>query len=491
MKKTVVWILTVALALAMTACGGKNEAAASAQQTSSSQATETVSSQGTSSSQAEEPAPKQNNGSLTVVDTGLSSMGEGSEMLRGGTNQNDAVLLPLNTRLTGKTTQDGGQWYAFTTNTTENAKYRITTVNKTLGTSDLCLSIYNAYGEQMHRYTLKADQGGRASTLDLELPASTTYYIYIWANGGDIISYSLIIRDPEEQKSGYSTAESVAESVGAVAGQEISAGTNQDDGGMIPLETKLSGKVSDGQGQWYAFTTNSVENATYDVTTVNETPGSGRFCLCVYDMFGGQMHRYTLKADQSGEAATMSLELSPKTTYYIYVWAESEDTIQYTLMIHGPEEPDESGSLTVEEEPLVFETPFELNSTQVMFVANEAAFLDEEAAKAALQPVAEVILAHPDHPILLAGTTATEGDQAGCVELSNLRAAAVKDLLVSAFGVPEDQLQSVGLGYEADPFVRGQDRDANGNFIESEAAKNRRVVVMDANDPIAQELLQG
>ena len=145
-----------------------------------------------------------------------------------------------------------------------------------------CLSIYNAYGEQMHRYTLKADQGGRASTLDLELPASTTYYIYIWANGGDTISYSLIIRDPEEQKSGYSTAESVAESVGAVAGQEISAGTNQDDGGMIPLETKLSGKVSDGQGQWYAFTTNSVENATYDVTTVNETPGSGIFCPVSY-----------------------------------------------------------------------------------------------------------------------------------------------------------------------------------------------------------------
>ena len=33
--------------------------------------------------------------------------------------------------------------------------------------------------------------------------------------------YSLIIRDPEEQKSGYSTAGSVSESVGAVAGQEI------------------------------------------------------------------------------------------------------------------------------------------------------------------------------------------------------------------------------------------------------------------------------
>ena len=173
---------------------------------------------------------------------------------------------PLNTKLTGKTTQDGGLWYAFTTSSTENATYRITTVNKTLDTSDLCLSIYNAYGEKMHSYTLDANQAGRASTLDLELPASTTYYIYIWAEKGDIISYSLIIRDPEEQKSGYSTAGSVSESVGAVAGQEILAGTNQDEGGMIPLETEVSGKVSDGRGQWYAFTTNSVENATYEVT---------------------------------------------------------------------------------------------------------------------------------------------------------------------------------------------------------------------------------
>ena len=45
------------------------------------------------------------------------------------------------------------------------------------------------------------------------------------------------------------------------------------------------------------------------------------------------------------------------------------------------------------------------------------------------------------------------------------------------------------MGFEADPFVRGQDRDANGKFVESEGAKNRRVIVMDANDPIAQELL--
>ena len=459
-------------------CGGKNASDTSSQGAGSSQPTEDVSTQENN---------KPDNGSLIVAADGLESMGEATEMLRGGTNQNEAVLLPLNTKLTGKTTQDGGLWYAFTTSSTENATYRITTVNKTLDTSDLCLSIYNAYGEKMHSYTLDANQAGRASTLDLELPASTTYYIYIWAEKGDIISYSLIIRDPEEQKSGYSTAGSVSESVGAVAGQEILAGTNQDEGGMIPLETEVSGKVSDGRGQWYAFTTNSVENATYEVTTVNKTPGTGDFCLRVYNMYGETMHWYSLNANQSGEAATESMQLSPKTTYYIYVWADKKDTIQYTLKIHGPEEQSAAGSVTVEEEPLVFETPFELNSTQVMFKAESDAFLDEAAAKEALKPVAEVILAHPDHPILLAGTTATDGDQQARVDLSNRRAAAVKNLLVSAFGVPEDQLTTIGLGFEADPFVRGQDRDANGKFIESEGAKNRRVIVMDANDPIAQE----
>lgn len=341
MKKTAAWILTLTLVLTLAACGGKETPDTSSQGASSSQSTEEdVSSQETN---------KPDNGSLTVVTGGLESMGEGSEMLRGGTNQNEAVLLPLNTRLTGKTTKDGGLWYAFTTGTAENATYRITTVNK--------------------------------------------------------------------------------------------------------------------------------------------TPDTDSLCLRVYDKYGAEMHSYSLHADQSGKAATQSLRLPPKITYYIYVWADKKDAIQYTLKIHGPEEPGAAGSVTVEEDPLVFETPFELNSTQVMFVADKATFLDEAAAKEALKPVAEVILAHPDHPILLAGTTATNGTQEECVDLSNRRAAAVKDLLVSAFGVPESQLQSVGLGYEADPFVRGQDRDANGKFVESEGAKNRRVIVMDANDPIAQELL--
>ena len=125
-----------------------------------------------------------------------------------------------------------------------------------------------------------------------------------------------------------------------------------------------------------------------------------------------------------------------------------------------------------------------------MFVANKAAFLDEAAAKAALEPVAKTILEFPDHQVLIAGTTATEGPQDTSVLLSEERAKAVKNMLVKDFGVPESQLLTVGLGFEKDPFVRGQDIDANGNFVETEAAKNRRVVLVDAEDPIAQKILQ-
>ena len=497
MKQAMVWLVTLMLIFALTGCGGNNEANVSSQQETSSQG-ETSSQQTEEDASQETSSSKQaNNGSLVVVADSMEEMSAQGEVLRGGTNQNDAVLLPLNTKLTGKATKEGGLWYAFTTGAAENATYKITVVNKTLDTGKLNLRVYNEYGETLHNpygSPLQADQVGRAATLSLELSPNTTYYVYIWSDQGDSIEYSLIIRDPEEQKTGYSTAGSVSEAVGAVVGQEIPAGTNQDDGGMIPLETELSSKVSNDLGQWFAFTTNSVENATYEITTINMTPGTGKLSLRVYDAYGTAMHNpygSPLQAGQDGKASTLSLELPPDTTYYIYIWADQGDSIQYTLKIHGPQEQNaQAGGAIIEQEPLVFETPFELNSTQVMFKAESDVFIDEEAAKEALKPVAEVILAHPDHEILLAGTTATDGDQQARVDLSNRRAAAVKGLLVSEFGVPEDQLLTIGLGFEADPFVRGKDLDANGKFVESEGAKNRRVVVMDANDPIAQELLQ-
>lgn len=138
----------------------------------------------------------------------------------------------------------------------------------------------------------------------------------------------------------------------------------------------------------------------------------------------------------------------------------------------------------------MFETPFEINETQVQFVPDTDEFIDRAKAEEVLKPVAEAILAAPDHSVMIAGTTATYGDQASSVDLSEKRAEAVKELLINTYDVPESQLKSIGLGYEQDPFTRGKDIDGNGNFVESEAKKNRRVVILDAEDPIAQELLE-
>ena len=52
---------------------------------------------------------------------------------------------------------------------------------------------------------------------------------------------------------------------------------------------------------------------------------------------------------------------------------------------------------------------------------------------------------------MIAGTTATYGDQASSVDLSEKRAEAVKELLINTYDVPESQLKSIGLGYEQDP----------------------------------------
>lgn len=132
------------LMFSLTACGKKDTADMPSQEVSSSKSTEDI------SAQESTPVQQQSVGSLTVVTDNLGEEAEQTETLRGGTNQNDAVLLPLNTRMTGKATQEGGLWYAFTTGSAENATYKITTVNKTLGTGDLNLRVYDAYGETIH-----------------------------------------------------------------------------------------------------------------------------------------------------------------------------------------------------------------------------------------------------------------------------------------------------------------------------------------------------
>ena len=503
MKKVALFLITLALFVALAACGGDN--AEIIHPSDEPEATETVGQdepEATETAKQDEPeeSDTQKGGTASIItDDDLDENDEASEEIRGGTNQDDAILLPMNVKLYG-TTGSGG-WYAFTTSSEKKAEYIITTINKTLDSNLVGLNLYDAKGNNLGNS--RASDYGKATVLKVkDLTPDTVYYLYIragtygatWRDSDDKIYYRLDIKETGAQAAGYDTSGSLSEARGDAAALEgiIEPGTNQDDAAFIPVNTKIAG-TTPGVGIWFAFTTGST-GGTYEFSTVNKTVGSHLLGLNVYDEQGNNLG-YS-RADDGGKVTTVSVkDLEPDTVYYIRIcggtyaasWHDSDEEIDYTLQINAPEEPGKP--VATIEDGLVFKTPFELTETQVMFKSDSAVFVNEAAAKAALAPVAEIILGHPDHKILLAGTTATVGQQEACVKLSNSRAQAVKDLLVKSFGVPESQLLTIGLGYEADPFVRGNDRDANGNFVETEGAKNRRVIVMDADDPIAQELL--
>lgn len=323
-RKLTLFLLTACMLLTLAACGGNAEDEGGSQ--SDSEGLQSSQSQGSSGQESGDAS----DGDLQPI------------ALQGGSDQESAEAVPLDAKLAGKTAQDESQWYSFTTDTTENATYKITAVNQTPETSDLCVRVYDESGETIHDpygSPLKAGQSGKAATLSLDLPPETTYYIKIWADKGDVINYALTVRSPEGQLPENNTAQPGPE---PADGLEISAATNQDDARLIPLNAKLEGKVSRDKAQWYAFSTNSAENATYKLTTVNMTRGTGDLDLRVYDVYGNTLHDpygAPLQAAQKGQASTLSLDLPPETTYYIRIWADKGDTIEYTLNIQAPDDP--------------------------------------------------------------------------------------------------------------------------------------------------------
>ena len=122
---------------------------------------------------------------------------------------------------------------------------------------------------------------------------------------------------------------------------------------------------------------------------------------------------------------------------------------------------------------------------RVQFIGDSAQYVDPESAAAALQPVAEYMIAHPEFKGLLVGTTAT-GRKDFCRKLSESRAEAVRDTLVS-MGVPNRQLITRGLGFD-DPW-HVPDHDKKGKQVERLASKNRKVVLLSADSAEAKKLL--
>lgn len=433
---------------------------------------------------------RNSNEDVTVVNQNISES-EGKlqdEDIIPGSNQYDATLIPLGTKVYRELEKNNhNAWFAFTTGDEVGDIYNITIINRSNDVRPVVCSLVDEYGEVLD--SERSYDDGKASTIVADqLDINTTYYVGVTTDEASTTEYSLFVKDSNSENTAYRTVENVPEARGASNTDEIYAGSNQDDPAWIPFEAEVTGTMKQEEGKaWFAFTTGEDADTTYKITLENHTQD----CFVYGFLLDEYGENVSSNLDGANKGNIMdSGKLKPNTPYFIQLLSKEnfkeDEKVEYSISIETSED---KSALSMNAKK-TFEVPFEINETQIQFVANKATFIDEATAKEVLKPVAEAILANPDNAILISGTTATYGNQESCVELSNRRAEAVKNLLVNTYKVPDSQLQTVGLGYEADPFERGADVNSNGDFVESEGKKNRRVVILDVDDPIAQEILR-
>ncbi|MGH3775130.1 MAG: OmpA family protein [Pseudonocardiaceae bacterium] len=113
-----------------------------------------------------------------------------------------------------------------------------------------------------------------------------------------------------------------------------------------------------------------------------------------------------------------------------------------------------------------------LRDGTVGFVPDQAVFRDSAQARAVLADYAREIT--NGRRALLTGTTASAGTSEYRLRLSQERANAVRDLLVS-LGAPADRISTRGLGSDFPGYVL--DHDPQGNLDPIPAAQNRQVII--------------
>lgn len=128
---------------------------------------------------------------------------------------------------------------------------------------------------------------------------------------------------------------------------------------------------------------------------------------------------------------------------------------------------------------------FDGNSS-VKFIADKSSFIDYSKAKTELKKVADAMLSNPYERIVIVGTTATYGSEDYTLNLSFARAKACKKVL-EEFGVSSTRIRCIGLGTKKFKY-RVNDLTADGELIESEAAKNRAIYIFSEDSDTAKSL---
>lgn len=163
---------------------------------------------------------------------------------------------------------------------------------------------------------------------------------------------------------------------------------------------------------------------------------------------------------------------------------EVEETSCGLKELTAESETSEEESEMVEELASPFETPIVIPEEKIHFKPDSADFLDQEAAKSAVQPIADLMALYPEQTILIYGTCASASDKSTetSLALAKKRGESVASLLLE-LGVEKERIKVIMLDYDNDPYFEF------GRGTGEEGAVNRKVVVMDANSELGQQIL--
>ena len=114
--------------------------------------------------------------------------------LSAGTNVNEATMIPADVRVRGNLRLGTFAWFGFKTEKTPG-EYKITTVNATAGASIIHVYLYDEYGDIIAQEFVSSD-GTPVTISTSKLKEDTVYYICLHSDSK--LEYSLTINSPEE-----------------------------------------------------------------------------------------------------------------------------------------------------------------------------------------------------------------------------------------------------------------------------------------------------
>lgn len=127
------------------------------------------------------------------------------------------------------------------------------------------------------------------------------------------------------------------------------------------------------------------------------------------------------------------------------------------------------------------------DNSKIRFKPDSYEFIDDDTATNELKNIAKIMNQNSTMKILIIGSTATDGTPQACKTLSIKRAEACRDVLENE-GIDTSRITTLGAG-QTDTRYRVDDIDENGSLIESEAKKNRSVIILNQDLPEAKELI--